>query len=93
MNNNYNKQLKLNNGKSLYSLQGSQPYVLTSNWTHGFTPNMTEFVPDYSMMKIIPAINVPHYHHVHYPSRIITKNNMKMPNIMYPYEGKSLDEC
>ena len=93
MDNQYNKQLKLNNGKSLYSLQGSQPYVLTGNWTRGFTPNLTEYVPDLSMMNVVPSNDVPNLHPVHFPMRIVTKDNMTMRNIMYPYEGKSLDEC
>lgn len=34
------------NGKSCYTLYGSQPYVLTANWPTTFTPPGTRWVAD-----------------------------------------------
>jgi hypothetical protein len=36
-----------------FTLQGSQPYVLTGNWPQGFTKSQTQFVPDYSMKNVV----------------------------------------
>ena len=38
---------------SQFTLEGSQPYVLTSNWPQGFTKAQTAFVPDYSMKNVV----------------------------------------
>ena len=42
---------KINNNFN-YTLRGSQPYVLSSNWPQGFIKAQTTFVPDYSMKNV-----------------------------------------
>ena len=36
-----------------YTLGGSQPYVLSSNWPQAFTKPQTDFVPDFSMKNVV----------------------------------------
>ena len=79
--------------ESVYTLQGTQPYVLTSNWPRGFTPNMCEYVPDFSLQNIQSANDVSQYHSVNFSSRIITKENRDIPNSKYAYETKPLNKC
>jgi hypothetical protein len=38
--------------KTCYTLQGSQPYVLTANWPNGFLPPQTMWVPDLSVTNV-----------------------------------------
>lgn len=54
-NNNNNNIYKINNNKcplTSYSLQGSQPYILTYNWPNGFILPCTKFEADYSLYNL-----------------------------------------
>ena len=79
--------------ESVYTLQGSQPYVLTSNWPEGFKKPMTEFVPDYSLQNVQAANNLSNYHPVNFSARMIMKGNKDNPIAKFPYETKPLNEC
>ena len=52
-----NKIFEMNNKHIRYTLQGSQPYVLSGQWPSYFVPSGTEIVPDYSMNNLL-AYNI-----------------------------------
>ena len=64
-----------------YTLGGTQPYVLTSQWPHAFTPNQTVWKPDNSLKKVTGYNDVEKYYSIGYDSHlcdnpnIITNNN------------------
>ena len=68
---------KNKNCKSVFTLQGSQPYVLTSQWPKAFTPNMCEFVPDYSLQNVQAANDISYLHPVNFPLRLKPKCNKR----------------
>jgi len=41
--------------KGCFTINGSQPYVLPSEWPLGFIPEQTMFVPDYSLYNLEAA--------------------------------------
>ena len=52
-NNNNNINNKANRcPRTNYSLQGSQPYILTYNWPNGFILPCTKFEADYSLYNL-----------------------------------------
>jgi len=53
-----NKIFEMNNQQIRYTLQGSQPYVLSGQWPSYFVPAGTEIVSDHSMDNIL-AYNIP----------------------------------
>lgn len=73
--------------RSSYTLGGSQPYVLTSQWPRAFTKPQTKWVPDYSMAYVNGYNFDTNYHPVNHSSNLCSiKHNMK-PMVLYPYEG------
>ena len=64
--------------KTQYTLQGTQPYVLTANWPKGFTPKQTYWKPDYSLRGVTVYNNVEKYYSVDYKSNICDKNEFKI---------------
>ena len=72
--------------RSVFTLQGSQPYVLTANWSKGFTPNMTYWTPDLSMENV-SGYNTNNYHPIHFNERLISKK-IETPKSFYNYEMK-----
>jgi hypothetical protein len=48
-----NKIFEMNNQKIRYTLQGTQPYVLSGQWPSYFIPTGTEIIPDNSMNNIL----------------------------------------
>ena len=52
--------------RTQYTLGGSQPYVLTAQWPHAFTPKQTYWKPDYSLQGVKGYNDVEKYHPVGY---------------------------
>ena len=48
-----NRKFSMENNKINYTLQGSQPYILSGNWPTQFIPNGTKIIPDCSMNNIL----------------------------------------
>lgn len=63
--------------RSMYTLQGTQPYVLTSNWPKGFTPNKTEYIHDYSLQNIQASNSTQKYHSVNFGNCLIDNQQKK----------------
>lgn len=60
--------------KTQYTLEGTQPYVLTSQWPHAFTPNQTVWKPDNSLKGVTGYNNVEKYYSIGYDPRICNNN-------------------
>ena len=74
---------------SQYTLQGTQPYVLTSNWPQGFTYNQTKYVPDLSLQNVTGYNYLNNYQPVNFQSKLLDKKNIiNAGRIYYPYEKK-----
>ena len=82
-----------NNCVAKFTLQGSQPYVLTGNWPRGFFPNRTEFVADYSMQNVTGANDVGKYHPVNFSGTILRKGSKDSPMSKYAYETLNINKC
>ena len=52
------KIFEMNNQQIRYTLQGSQPYVLSGQWPSYFVPAGTEIVSSHSMDNIV-GYNIP----------------------------------
>ena len=66
--------------RTQYTLGGSQPYVLTSQWPHAFTPKQTYWKPDYSLQGVRGYNDVEKYHpvgHVQTPCDRTEKRSSK----------------
>ena len=60
--------------KTQYTLEGTQPYVLTSQWPRAFTPNQTVWKPDNSLKNVTGYNNVEKYYSIGYDPRICNNN-------------------
>ena len=61
---------------SQFTLQGTQPYVLSSNWPNGFTYNGTKWVHDLSLMNVTGYNYLNNYQPVNFSSKLIDKSKI-----------------
>ena len=78
------------NCRSVFTLRGSQPYILTSNWPKNFFPNDTQYIPDFSLQNVRAYNNNlynPKFYPVNFNEKICKKQNFDSPKTIYPYES------
>lgn len=81
---------KIPNNSSCYTLNGSQPYVLTANWPNGFIIHNTYFKADYSMANVLPNSGIKEYAGVSYPTNYCSFDQNKTDNSKYSIVSQML---